>query len=101
MSRVLTIRRVTVPSARVEEYRKLVAALAQRLAARHQHLWVFRLRGDQETWLEFVEAAEQLHPRAIGPADAVEADLEAQLRALAPDDDVTPEIWDEVRFPET
>lgn len=98
MPRVLTIRRVTVPSARVAEYRALVAALARTLAARHQHLWAFRLRGDEDSWLEFVEGAGPMHLRAIGPADAEEADLEARLRKLAPDDDVTPEIWDEVRF---
>lgn len=101
MSRVLTTRRVTVPSPRMSEYRDLVAELARKLAARQQHFWVFRLRGDANTWLEFVEAAEQVHHRATGPADAVVAELEAKLRELAPNDDVTPEIWDEVLFPDS
>ncbi|MES2306192.1 MAG: hypothetical protein V4558_11825 [Gemmatimonadota bacterium] len=101
MSRVLTIRRVTVPSARSEEYQTLVAALATRLALRQQHLWLFRLRGEPGTWIEFVEGASDRHHRAVGPADAEDAALEAALVALAPGSTAAPEIWEEMRLPHT
>ncbi|MEO5800338.1 MAG: hypothetical protein ABIZ70_06080 [Gemmatimonadales bacterium] len=99
MSRVLTIRRVTVPLARSEEYRSLVAALATRLALQQQHLWLFELHGTPGTWLEFVEGAGDRHHRAVGPADAESAALEAALLALAPATDAATEIWDEARLP--
>ncbi len=97
MSRVLTVRRVTVPSARVAEYTAVIAQLARRHAARGQQLWIFQRRGDPESWLEFSEGPDDSGHRATGPADAEEAGLERSLRQLAQYLESDDERWDECR----
>jgi hypothetical protein len=97
MARVLTVRRVRVSSAHAQEYQRTVATLAARLEARGQHLWLFRHRSDDGSWLEFSEGPDDASHRSAGPVDAGEAALEAALLRLAESQETDCEIWDEVR----
>lgn len=97
MARALTMRHLTVPSAREAEYLATIAALAKRHAERGQHLWVFRARDDAGAWLEFSEGPDDATHRAAGPVDADEARLEAALAGIAHYHDDEGRRWDEVR----
>lgn len=97
MARVLTVRRARVPSAHAEEYQRTMATLAARLEGRGQHLWLFRCRSDDDSWLEFSEGPDDATHRSAGPADAGEGALEAALLRLAKYQETDREIWDEVR----
>ncbi len=99
MPRVLTATRVVVASGQVGEWLAVLEVLAGRLAARGQHLWVFQAEDAPAEWLEFTEGKEPATHRSRGPADAVEADLELRLRALAAYDDASAGArWHEVGF---
>ncbi|MEP6591561.1 MAG: hypothetical protein ABJC19_10300 [Gemmatimonadota bacterium] len=97
MTRVLTVSRVGVPLARKSEYLALVHALAARLAARGQRLWVFQSREQPDRWLEFSESADAATHRAAGPADAEEARLESALAVVVASREGEQQFWDEVR----
>lgn len=99
MPRVLTAARVRVAEEHEAEYLGLLEVLTRRLAARGQHLWVFRDRDDPRVFLEFTEGQDDATHRAAGPADAEEAALEARLAAVATYDDTRHARWDEVRLP--
>ena len=101
MSRVLTAVRVVVPPEHTAEWLATLEVLAGRLAARGQHLWVFRHERAAGVWLEFTEGKDAAAHRANGPADDAEAVLEQQLRRLAAYDDTTAcDRWTEFRFGE-
>ena len=90
---------VRVPEGARVEWLRTVAALAARLGARGQHLWVFRSERDPELWLEFSESKERATHRTVALRDPAEAELEAHLRTLAryePDPSV---LWTEVPLP--
>jgi len=93
---VLTAARVRVAAGHEAEYLGLLEVLAQRLAARGQHLWVFRAREAPGVFLEFTEGQDETTHRMQGPADAVEADLEARLARLVSYDESRTARWDEV-----
>jgi hypothetical protein len=96
VARVLTAVQVTVRPEDEAEWLATIHALATRLGIRGQHLWVFRQREDPTTFLEFSEGKDDAHHRRHGPADAVEAGLEATLRRLAEYPTESPATWDEV-----
>jgi hypothetical protein len=96
VGRVLTAARVRVAAGHEAEYLGLLEVLAQRLAARGQHLWVFRAREEPGIFLEFTEGRDEATHRTRGPADADEADLEARLARLASYDESRTARWDEV-----
>lgn len=96
MGRVLTAARARVSAEHEVEYLGLLEVLAQRLAARGQHLWVFRARAEQGVFLEFAEGRDDATHRVRGPADAEEAELEARLARLASYDESRDAQWDEV-----
>jgi hypothetical protein len=101
VARVLTAARVVVPPGHTAEWLETLEVLAGCLAARGQHLWVFRQEGAADVWLEFTEGKDASTHRSRGPADVVEAALEQRLRALANYDSATgSERWHEVRFGE-
>jgi len=96
MPRTLSCALVRVPEDRRPEWLATVAKLAAALAARGQHLWVFKSERDPELWLEFSEAGDRASHRAVAPRSAEEQALEARLRQLAryePDSSV---LWTEV-----
>ena len=97
MARVLTAATVHVAAAHTAEWLATLEVLAQCLAARGQHLWVFRRDDADEQWLEFTEGKDEMTHRVRGPADDRERALEARLRALATYDAATGDIrWREV-----
>ena len=96
MPRTLSCALVRVPATAEAEWLQVAARLADRLAVRGQHLWVFRSERDPELWLEFSEAADRAAHRAVAPRSPEEQALETRLRALAryePDPSV---LWTEV-----
>jgi hypothetical protein len=99
VGRVLTAARARVAAGHEAEYLGLLEVLAQRLAARGQHLWVFRARDEPGIFLEFTEARDEATHRARGPADAEEAELEARLARLATYDESRDAHWDEIPLP--
>ncbi|HEU4571019.1 MAG TPA: hypothetical protein VFS07_10645 [Gemmatimonadales bacterium] len=96
MPRALSCARVRVPAAHEAEWRAVVAELAARLAARGQHLWVFRAEEDPELWLEFSESKERAAHRLVAPRPPEEEALEARLRRLARYDLAPSALWAEV-----
>jgi hypothetical protein len=96
---VLTAARVRVAAEHEVEYLGLLEVLAQRLAARGQHLWVFRARGEAGVFLEFTEGKDDTSHRVRGPADQDEAELEARLARIATYDESREAQWDEVPLP--
>jgi hypothetical protein len=99
VSRVLTATRVVVAPGRVGDWLATLEVLARRLTARGQHLWVFQRDGAPGEWLEFTEGKDLATHRSQGPVDAVEAELEARLRALGEyDDESAGAVWREVRL---
>jgi hypothetical protein len=100
MPRTLSVARVRVPAEHEPEWRAAVAQLAARLAARGQHLWVFRSEDDPEQWLEFSESGDRASHRAVAADRTVgELALEARLRALATYDAGAAALWTEVPSP--
>jgi len=97
--RVLTAARVAVSADRTADWLAVIEVLARRLAARGQHLWIFRSAEAPGVFLEFTEGQDGATHRAQGPADLEEANLEARLRGLAEYDPLTSvEQWIEVPF---
>ncbi len=99
MGRVLTAARVRVAAEHEAEYLGLLEVLAQRLAARGQHLWVFRARADSGVFLEFTEGRDDATHRVHGPVDAEEAEIAARLARVATYDESRDAEWDEVPLP--
>lgn len=99
MGRVLTAARARVSAEHEAEYLGLLEVLAQRLAARGQHLWVFRARDEQGVFLEFTEGRDDATHRVRGPADSEEAALEARLAQVAAYNETRDAQWDEVPLP--
>ncbi|MDZ4259562.1 MAG: hypothetical protein U0974_09165 [Gemmatimonadales bacterium] len=98
MSRVLTVAHARVAAADEAEYLDLLEVLTRRLAARGQHLWLFRERGVAGSFMEFTEGSDEATHRAAGPADPEEAAIEARLAVLATYLETRSVRWDEVSF---
>jgi len=98
MARVLTAAQVRVMPESESEYIETVQRLAQRLARRGQHVWLFRHRQTRGLFLEFTEGQDEATHRSAGPADAEERALEDRLHVLGEYNDTAPISWDEVRF---
>lgn len=96
MGRLLTAARARVAAGHEAEYLGLLEVLARRLAARGQHLWVFRARDEAGVFLEFTEGQDPATHRSRGPADPAEAEIEARLARLATYDESRDAHWDEV-----
>jgi hypothetical protein len=95
MARTLSVSRVTVPAAAQAEYLETLRQLAGLAQPRGRHLWLFRLPGRQDAFLECSESRSRDLHRTVGAKDD-EMRLEARLRELVsyPADAV--ELWEEV-----
>jgi hypothetical protein len=99
MARSLIAAQVTVSAAAETEYLRLVEALAGLVAARGEHLWVFRASSRPGRFLEFREGWTEAGRVPGTPATETEQGLDAQLRQIAnyADGDV---LWQEVAMPQ-
>jgi len=93
--RALSVARVEVAAGREAAYLARAAALAASLKERGQHFWVYRRPDRPGAFLEFRESAAASEHVSVAPT-AVEARLEAALRAAAAADQDAGVVWLEV-----
>ena len=96
MARTLSVSRVTVPAAAQAEYLETLRQLAGLAEPRGRHLWLFRLPGRQDAFLECSESRSRDLHRGIDPQGDDERRLEERLRQLASYPPDAWELWEEV-----
>lgn len=96
MPRTLTVSRVTVPAAAQAEYLETLRQLAELSEPHGRHLWLFRLSGRPDAFLECSESRSRDLHRAVGPQPDDERGLEERLRELASYAPDAWELWEEV-----
>jgi hypothetical protein len=96
MPRTLTVARITVPPTAQAEYLTLVGQLARLSEGHGRHLWLFRLPGHSDAFLECSESRSRESHRAVGDKTEDEMRLEGRLRELASYPPEAWELWEEV-----
>ena len=96
MPRTLTVSRVTVPPDAQPEYLEVVGRLARLSEGRGRHLWLFRLAGRVDAFLECSESRSRELHRAVADKAEDEMRLEGRLRELASYRPDAWELWEEV-----
>jgi hypothetical protein len=96
MPRTLSVSRVTVPAEAQAEYLETVRQLAELSGPRGRRLWLFRLPGCQDVFLECSESRSRDLHRGVGPQGDDERRLEERLRELASYPPDAGELWEEV-----
>ncbi len=96
MARVLSASRCTVEPENHETYIEIVSALAERVEARGQRLWLFQHTRDSRRFIEFTEAPAELAHRAMASRTAEELRLEKQLQDIADYASDAMELYEEV-----
>jgi hypothetical protein len=96
MPRTLTVSRVTVPPDAQPEYLEVLRKLVRLSEGRGRHLWVFRLPGRADAFLECSESRSRELHRAVADKAEDEMRLEDRLRELASYRPDAWELWEEV-----
>ena len=96
MPRALAVSRVTVLPPAQAEYLELIGRLARLSESRGRHLWLFRMPGRPDAFLECSESQSRELHRAVGEKSEDEMRLEGRLRELASYQADAWELWEEV-----
>jgi hypothetical protein len=96
MPRTLTVSRVTVAPDAQPEYLEVLGRLARLWEGRGRHLWLFRLPGRADVFLECSESRSRELHRAVADKTEDEMRLEGRLRELASYRPDALELWEEV-----
>jgi hypothetical protein len=96
MPHALAVSRVTVPPPAQAEYLELLGRLARLSEGRGRHVWLFRMPGRPDAFLECNESRTRELHRAVGGTSEDEMRLEARLRELVSYPPDAWELWEEV-----